>query len=297
MRKRALLSFYIILNMLFCLVAPSMALASKNQNNPDSTIESCDCPGSPFVRMGVITGKNVGRNMLNSRSPGRGINTSARQLKTPEFVFGNLVGGLMGASLGSMIPLASMVGVTGIFAKMLNIFPIFAGISIIGSLVSNSITQIREDRFSFSSVFNSIDWLSKVAGITGSAIGFGIGSLFLPSPFLGSFVASLLVGWLMTKLVMNCRSVTRDGNSIESDSNFIEKEKNKEINGSGTPHNPLVSQPIKSSNIGELKARLIKAYERLMLTIDSSGKTKALQEYRSVNEKLQKAVRSELISY
>ena len=275
--------------MLLQLVAPSFILASNNENNPEIITEFHRGPASPLVRMSVITGKNLGRNMLNSRSAGHGLKTSTTQLKTPEFIFGNLFGGLLGASLGSMIPLASIMGATGILAKMINIFPVLAGISIVGSLISESIVQVKEDRFSFSSTLSSIDWVAKIAGITGSAIGYGIGSLFLPSPFLGSFVASLLVGWLMAKLVVNCRSYIRNIN--------IAEEGNKEvIDAENATHKSSLPRPIESLNMSKLREEVTRAYHKLILTADYSEKATALQEYSILKEELHQAVQAELIS-
>lgn len=241
--------------------------------------------GHLAISLGVI-GTN---NMLHAGSVKDGLKTTAEQLKTPEFVIGSLFGGLLGAHLGAMIPLAGIVGATGIMGTFLTALPAIAMASIVGRLVSESIVQAREGEFSFSSVFKSVDWLSIGAQIVGAAAGCAIGGLFGPAPMLASIAVGVLGAFLMGKIVDSFRS-----ESEERDDHGDEEDEHHKVSVAETVDSVVEGAEDAAEKIADtvsgLQERVKEAYQKFR----ESGSKKDLDTYRSVKNDLQKAVLADL---
>jgi len=262
--------------------------------------------GKTLSHLAISVGVISANNMLAAGSVKEGAETTVEQFKTSEFVFGTLFGGLLGAHLGAMIPLAGLVGATGILGTMLTALPAIAGASIIGRLISESIVQSKDDEFSVSSVLESIDWLSMGAQIIGAAAGCAIGSLFFPAPILGSVIAGVFGGWIMGKIVEHFRSKSEEehgtGHGDEDGDNeeHIGADEHDE-NEDGDDHSkPELISSIEDSfetlkdKIIKLKDKVRDAYWKFIDSREGKDQEKALKEYKSAKEELQAAMKADV---
>lgn len=115
------------------------------------------------------------------------ISDSVKGMTSKEFLAGNLLGGTLGAMLGSAIPVPAMGGLMGSMAGTL---PMLAG-AMLGTRVGINLINGRDP-------FNGINPLEFACQAIGSTVGMVVGGM-LPVPTLGPIVGGAIGGTMGVK--------------------------------------------------------------------------------------------------
>lgn len=130
----------------------------------------------------VLTQVSQGKSMDDA------VSSTVRYLMTPEYIFGNLMGGVAGAALGTMIPIPVVGGFLG---QLIAQVPTMTGAMLGSNMGAKIVHGIRRGDLDVGQVIRSIDWLSLGFQSVGATAGMLLGNS-LPVPFLGQLVGGVM---------------------------------------------------------------------------------------------------------
>ena len=201
-------------------------------------------------------------------------------ISSPVFFAGDLLGGCLGAALGSMIPIPAGLAAQGLLGSMVSSFPTMAGAMILANLGANAVSLLQQGEFSWGALFKSVDWPVMSGQVLGSVIGAALGTM-IPIPYVGTIVGGIVGGLLGGKLASALfpTSVAANGN----------------VAADGTPQAAVETATTETclteriESISELSTQLKAAYESLLAAETSQERAVALQEYNRIKQPLSAA--------
>lgn len=142
--------------------------------------------------VGIALMTQVLTQVSQGKSMDEAVSKTVRYMMTPEYLIGNLMGGIAGAALGSMIPIP---GVGGFLGQLIGGVPTMTGAMLGSNLGSKIVHGIRNGNLDMGEIVKSIDWISLGFQSVGATAGMIAGSA-LPVPFLGQLVGGVVGGQL-----------------------------------------------------------------------------------------------------
>ena len=228
-----------------------------------------------FGHVALTIGAIGANNVLVSGSWEEGTKQTFKSLKTPEFLLGTVLGGLVGAHLGAMVPLAGLLGATGLMGSFFTVLPAVALASIFARVSSEAISQARQGDFSFAEVIKSIDWFSMGAQIFGATLGAALGSCFMGIPVLASIALGVLGAYVFGLVAENIRGGSHSKSA---------KDEPVVIAMNAHSSDSLGHSSSESRDVHSLKELVDEAYARLTSCRDQLSMAKAMENYRSLKE-------------
>lgn len=130
----------------------------------------------------VLTQVSQGKSMDDA------VSSTVRYLMTPEYIIGNLMGGVAGAALGTMIPIPVVGGFLG---QLIAQVPTMTGAMLGSNMGARIVHGIRNGDLDMGQILRNIDWLSLGFQSVGATAGMMLGNA-LPVPFLGQLVGGVM---------------------------------------------------------------------------------------------------------
>lgn len=165
--------------------------------------------------VGIALATQVLTQVSQGKSMDEAVSKTVRYMMTPEYLIGNLMGGIAGAALGSLIPVPGFGGFAG---KLIGGVPAMTGAMLGSNIGAKIVHGIRNGNLDMGEIMGSIDWISLGFQSVGATAGMLIGSS-LPVPFLGQLVGGVLGGQLggtAAKWVKGKFGITTDQDWIDT---------------------------------------------------------------------------------
>ena len=160
--------------------------------------------GGLLMDVAVTAGISIIQKVSSGGSLSEGLSETAKYMTSSTFIAGDLIGGAIGAALGSMIPIPGALGAAGLFGQAFASLPALGGAMLGAHIGVTAITLLKEGRFSLANLASSIDLIGVGFRSLGASMGMAIGSL-IPIPVVGTLVGGILGGMLMDKVLSMIR--------------------------------------------------------------------------------------------
>ena len=156
--------------------------------------------GGLLMDVAITAGLSIIQKVTSGGSLSEGLSETAQYMTSSTFIVGDLMGGAIGAALGSMIPLPGALGAAGLFGQAFASLPALGGAMLGAHIGVAAITLLKEGRFSLTNLASSIDLIGVGFRSLGASMGMALGSL-IPIPVVGTLVGGILGGMLMDKVL------------------------------------------------------------------------------------------------
>ncbi len=160
--------------------------------------------GGLLMDVAVTAGLSIIQKVSSGGSLSEGLSETGKYLTSSTFIAGDLMGGALGAALGSMIPIPGGLAAAGLFGQAFASLPALGGAMLGAHIGVTAITLLKEGRFSLSNLASSIDLIGVGFRSIGASMGMALGSL-IPIPVVGTMVGGILGGMLMDKVLTMIR--------------------------------------------------------------------------------------------
>jgi len=181
---------------------PSAASRAKNSLR-------FDLRGGLLADVAITTGVVIATRMSEGESFGEGVEAAGRYIATPTFLFGDLLGGVVGAALGAMVPVAGLAA-SGVGGAILGRIPVLGGAMLFANLGAAFVQCVREDDVSLRRILSMVDFPALAGQVLGAGVGSVLGTMFLPVPILGTVVGGVLGGLAGATLLSWLRDLTME---------------------------------------------------------------------------------------
>ncbi len=231
-----------------------------------------------LVDLAIAVGLGMHNEMKAGASAGEAASATFASIKEPSFLFGHLLGGAVGAGIGSMIPVPAVRGVLGGALKSV---PVIGGAMLVGSLASEAISLWQDGNLTLGNLMGSVDFIGMSAQIAGASLGAALGSVLIPIPGIGSIVGGIVGGLAFDKLLSLFRGK-------------IESIGRKEVANAPVMNSVIAApeaapaSPVESDySIHEAKDEMESAYRQYVKSVGTIDEQSAFQTYVSAKDNFQ----------
>ena len=247
-------------------------------NRAKQRVKSDVVRGGLLTDVAITAGIHIANKVGSGGSFKEGATAAWDYISSPVFFAGDLLGGCLGAALGSMIPIPAGLAASGLLGSMVSSFPTMAGAMVLANLGANAVSLLQKGEFSWSTLFKSVNWPVMSGQILGSVVGAALGSL-IPIPYVGTIVGGVVGGLLGGKLagLLFPSSVAAENSATEQ--------------AQKTTVTTITQEPIKASkaSVSELSIRLKSAYEAVLSAKSQAERAAALSAYKEARQALSAA--------
>jgi hypothetical protein len=166
------------------------SVRTGNVGGAASSLKGDFTSGALLKDVAIASMTQVLTQVSQGKSMDQAVSSTARYLMTPEYLIGNLMGGIGGAALGALIPVPFVGGFLG---QVIAQVPTMTGAMLGSNMGAKIVHGIRNGNLDMGEVLRSIDWLSLGFQSVGATAGMLLGST-LPVPFLGQLVGGVIGG-------------------------------------------------------------------------------------------------------
>jgi hypothetical protein len=155
--------------------------------------------GGLFVDVGISAVTGLISRMSSGDSLSESLKGTLGAIASTEFVFGDLLGGTLGAAVGAAIPLPAALQTMGAFGRFMGALP-GVGLAIAGSQFGyGAVSLMKRGQFSFETLFNEVKPGLVIGQAIGAAVGMTIGTMLLPGP-IGAMLGGIVGGMIGSQL-------------------------------------------------------------------------------------------------
>ena len=155
--------------------------------------------GGLFVDVGISAVTGLISRMSSGDSLSESLKGTLGTIASTEFIFGDLLGGTLGAAIGASVPLPAAIQTMGAFGKFLGALP-GVSLAIAGSQFGyGAVSLAKRGQFSLTTLFNEVKPGLVIGQAIGAAVGMTVGSMILPGP-LGAMLGGIVGGMIGSKL-------------------------------------------------------------------------------------------------
>jgi len=240
--------------------------------------------GGLVLDVAVTAGLSIVSRVTSGESLGESLGDTATYLTSGTFLVGDVLGGVVGAALGSMIPIPGSWAAAGLFGQALASLPALGGAMLGAQVGIAAFTLWREGRLTLSNLSAAVDLVGTTARAVGASIGMAVGCL-VPLPVVGPLLGGIVGGWLMDRLLTMLR-----GPQTEAVSEATAAAAAGGDVSVGKASDGVAGRPI---TIDHLKAARDAAYEAFIVAVEADDTTAAvehLRRYREIEDMLKSMV-------
>jgi len=240
--------------------------------------------GGIFADVVITAGMSIFNRVQGGGSFKEGMSDAVDYMKDPVFYIGDLMGGVIGAALGSAIPIPASIAARGLLGSMASSLPTMAGAMIMAQLGATAVQLIKEGNFSMGALLGSLDIPILAGQIIGATIGAALGNL-IPIPGLGPIIGGLAGGIIGVKIAqwitgrntseMSAFDSEQADEALDSD--------NEEAIGDDEEEDEKGSMSNIKTSLNDLYGNVVDAYKDFLHAADDA-KEKALDKYREAKE-------------
>ncbi len=244
--------------------------------------------GGLIADVAITAGIRIADKMGSGGSFKEGAAAAWDYISSPVFFAGDLLGGCLGAAIGSMIPIPAGLAAQGLLGSMVSSFPTMAGAMILANLGANAVSLLQRGEFTWKGLFKSVDWPVMSGQILGSVVGAALGSL-IPIPYVGTVLGGIVGGLLGGKLAgaLFPKSAAAEA---EAEAEAFEKAAKANVDSMAQPQSPA-----SSLSVSQLSLQVRAAYEAVLEAKTTSERAQALEEFKRLRKALA-AARKEAVS-
>jgi len=210
---------------------------------------------------GLISRMSTGESLKDS------VTGTLGAIISTEFVFGDLLGGTIGAAMGAAIPLPAALQTMGAFGRFLGVLP-GVSLAIAGSQFGyGAVSLMKRGQFSLATLFNEVKPGLVIGQAIGAAVGMTIGTLLIPGPIgamlggivggmIGSKFATMIFGYRQDEaLAQISHTVPVTGSTIDVDSEVGDALEGIDINYPDTSDMRAVDEAVKDAYSAYIRAQ------------------------------------------
>ena len=227
-----------------------------------------------FIHLGISAASSIATHVKDGCSAGDTVKNTVKDLTRTEFLLGDLLGGTVGAVAGSLIPLPGA----------LSAMPVIGLATIGAQLGHQAVTLIKEDNFTLSNLFKTIDIPSIIGQTLGATIGVAAAATILPGT-VGAIIGGMTGGFLGLKL-LQCFFPKDEEETMQKESSV------QKLQIASPAENLQVKGEIQTPmDLIELSNEVKRTYQELLEAskIASPKAPVLLEKYRALQQELQSA--------